>query len=327
MSNWLEQNAPMYLALYDFKAEEEGEMSMTAGVEYQLSAGDDGIFGNDDDIKDGWILLMDLATGESGFVPIDYVKKISQDPPKGVTTPRQKIVNPDPTVMVGGKAEAVSAGAAQKFAQSQNLQVDTGTPLSLQDLAGSSPTALPSPSPPASTKRPSSVRRLSDPRLTQRLLETMDSGAGPSSLPPPSSPSPSPSPALSKRSSGSSKRASAMKARMSSTPSKNDDKKLFSSVKSMERAAKPKPYNPKLVSSIRAEDYATLYSKNAEAHKKLQTSRGQLFGMATKMTDSLAKKIGERNQVGNKIEKDLKGLQEEIEKERVRLLQAIKEDQ
>ena len=54
----------MYLALYDFKAEEEGEMSMTAGVEYQLSAGDDGIFGNDDDIKDGWILLMDLATGE-----------------------------------------------------------------------------------------------------------------------------------------------------------------------------------------------------------------------------------------------------------------------
>ena len=49
--------------------------------------------------------------------------------------------------------------------------------------------------------------------------------------------------------------------------------------------------------------------------------------MASKMTDSLAKKIGERNQAGNKIEADLKSLQEEVEKERLRLVAAVQEDQ
>lgn len=188
-------------------------------------------------------------------------------------------MNPDPTVMVRGKAEAVSPRAAQKFAASQNLAVDTGTPLSLQDLAGSSPNALPSP-PPASGKS-NPVRRLSDPRLTQKLLETMDSGAGGGRTPQakvgggetltsPVTPSTG-----GKRAT---KRASQMKERMkaASATTPNDDRKLFSSVKSMERQAKAKPYNPKLVASIRGEDYATLYQKNSDAHKKTAAARGQV---------------------------------------------------
>ena len=58
---------------------------MVKGQIYQLAPGEDGIYGNEDDEKDGWILVQSLITGESGFVPIDYVQKIV--PSAVATTP------------------------------------------------------------------------------------------------------------------------------------------------------------------------------------------------------------------------------------------------
>jgi hypothetical protein len=49
---------------------------MERGQVYQLAPGEDGIYGNEDDEKDGWVLVQSLITGESGFVPLDYVKKV-----------------------------------------------------------------------------------------------------------------------------------------------------------------------------------------------------------------------------------------------------------
>ena len=170
MANWLAQNAPMYEALYDFAAEEEGELSMQKGVKYQLAPGDDGIYGNDDDAKDGWILVMDLKSGESGFVPVDYVKKISAPAPKGAASPKRSMA-PNPVVIINGKAESIDPSMFSGGMGGHGGGPTLSPALSLQDLAGDVGDLTSS----------APIRRLSDPRLQEKLLASIDSSVATSS--------------------------------------------------------------------------------------------------------------------------------------------------
>ena len=134
----------------------QGELSMRKGVKYQLAPGDDGVYGNEDDVKDGWLLVMDLRSGESGFVPVDYVKQISTPAPRGASTPKRAMA-PNPVVVVNGKVESIRLREHSAVSPA----------LSLQDLAGDM-SELGSSAP---------VRRLSDPRLQQKLLASIDESA------------------------------------------------------------------------------------------------------------------------------------------------------
>ena len=86
-----------------------------------------------------------------------------------------------------------------------------------------------------------------------------------------------------------------------------------------ESAAAKKSYNPQLVSSIRSEEYSDVLRKNAEAYNKLESQRKQAFAMASKMADTLAKKIEGSNAQSAKIEQDLESLRVMLEKEKCRL--------
>ena len=73
------------------------------------------------------------------------------------------------------------------------------------------------------------------------------------------------------------------------------------------------------MSSIRSEEYSDVLRKNAEAYNKLESQRKQAFAMASKMADTLAKKIEGSNAQSAKIEQDLESLRVMLEKEKCRL--------
>ena len=71
---------PQYVCIYDFSAEEEGELTVSKGERVQLAPGDDGEYGTEDDEKGGWLLVTSLETGMTGFVPQDYCEEVRSVP-------------------------------------------------------------------------------------------------------------------------------------------------------------------------------------------------------------------------------------------------------
>lgn len=122
-----------------------------------------------------------------------------------------------------------------------------------------------------------------------------------------------------------SSRAQAVKDRLDAANSPHNDRKLFSAAKDFDRRAKS--YNPELVNSIRSEDYAAVFKKNTDAYTKVGKARTENFGMATKMTEALAKKIGERNKAAGEIDQSIDALTAALEKERQRLLEIMNNDE
>ena len=116
-----------------------------------------------------------------------------------------------------------------------------------------------------------------------------------------------------------------MKDRLDAANSPHNDRKLFSAAKDFDRRAKS--YNPELVNSIRSEDYAAVFKKNTDAYTKVGKARTENFGMATKMTEALAKKIGERNKAAGEIDQSIDALTAALEKERQRLLEIMNNDE
>ena len=205
------------------------------------------------------------------------------------------------------------------------------------------------------------VRRLSDPRLNAKLLDTMTGGVrgdvigsggggkggvqSKASLSPMSSTAPNPmttsrtstavstpkgslSMSMGSNANGTprnklamSSRAQAVRDRLDAANSPHNDRKLFSAAKDFDRRAKS--YNPELVNSIRSEDYAAVFRKNTDAYTRIGKARTENFGMATKMTEALAKKIGERNAAAGKIDQSIDALSAAIEKERQMLVEKM----
>ena len=81
------QNPPRYRCCTDFECKEEGEIQASVGEMFILSPGEDGIFDTEDDMKDGWAYVSNLATGETGFVPLLYLKEIEEPSPRRSFSP------------------------------------------------------------------------------------------------------------------------------------------------------------------------------------------------------------------------------------------------
>tara|TARA_B110000305_G_C18913820_1_gene391916 strand:- start:139 stop:468 length:330 start_codon:yes stop_codon:yes gene_type:complete len=99
--------------------------------------------------------------------------------------------------------------------------------------------------------------------------------------------------------------------------SSTNDRKLFSSVRNADAATPTKAINPQLVSSINKEEYKAMLSRNTEMFEKVCHARTEQFALATKMADSLARSLGDRNSLNEKIETDLNDLMQTMESQRV----------
>jgi len=111
-------------------------------------------------------------------------------------------------------------------------------------------------------------------------------------------------------------RAAAIHARLRQSPAASDDRLLFSSAKTASPSSSSDPFDPKLVDSIRGEDYAALLRRNTEAYARINEERTAAFALAGRMSDSLAKRVGERNGAARQIEADLGALGDRLERER-----------
>ena len=337
---------PRYQVLYAFNAEEEGELTCSPGDILELAPGDDGIYFTDDDEKDGWLQVVNLVDNNSfGFVPEEYVKELPPPPTLQAKSPAPEPSHPPAHINV---PLPTSPPAPQDLEMSlQDLAADLeGPPPRALDypaasyLSAKRTTELEQPTIAlTSSDNFNSIRRLSDPRLTNKLLNTMDAGGGaagtplsstaPARLTPTTAkstamPAAPRTPLATTPAGKMSTRAAAIHASLHKIPSIADDRLLFSAVKNLDKAPSVK-YNPALVQSIRSEDYAGLLRKNTDAYARIGSDRKSTFTLATKMGDALAKKIGERNGQCKEIEEELKGVGDRLEKERQKWAAKLRE--
>jgi hypothetical protein len=105
------------LVLYDFEAEEEGELTVTGGETVNMDAGDDGVFGNEDDTRDGWILVTN-SQGETGYVPADFLEGDAASPQDDVQEPEaeaDEFVVVDEPAPAGEQEEQYGAEQEEEF--------------------------------------------------------------------------------------------------------------------------------------------------------------------------------------------------------------------
>ena len=112
-------------------------------------------------------------------------------------------------------------------------------------------------------------------------------------------------------------KAAEIHASLNKTSSADSDRILFSSVKNLDSGGAKVQFDPKLVESIRSEDYARLLRNNTDIYTRLSGDRKSTFSLAVKMGDSLAKKIGDMNGGSATIAADMENLEARLEKERV----------
>jgi len=149
-----------FLVLYDFTAERQGEMSVKKGnVVFAFES-------MYDSEEAGWVTAKNKTTGEVGWVPRDYIKKTDQVAP------------------VSPSSSAKMSGSSRNQGHTANMINDPT--LSSSTTSKALPTTTASLNFPASTSTLNmaasnrvEIRRLSDPRLMQHLLETVDRKASP----------------------------------------------------------------------------------------------------------------------------------------------------
>jgi len=340
-----------FKALYAFNAEEEGELSIAQGDRLVAHPGGDGEWGTEDDIQEGWTMVTNTNTNQTGFVPVDYLERLPPPAPKQVSPKKA------PTLSLHHQS-------------SSHSQTTDEPPLSLQELAGqvsSSPNSSPTHADNALQSLSSAIpiRRISDPRLNLTLLDTLDSDSATAATQSvnfkpqfsatsmttinnntPSSKSPTNVTSSSKKDndytvrnvtprtsattpkSQMSARAKAaydkVQAKNSPMNSVSSDRKLFSSIRNMDSSAQTKNFNPQLVTSIRKEEYRAMLKRNTDMFEKVCDARTSQFALATKMADSLAKTLGDRNALNGKIENDINDLMKLMESERLANLELTK---
>jgi hypothetical protein len=175
----------------------------------------------------------------------------------------------------------------------------------------------------------SQIRRLSDPRLTNKLLGTMDpevTGAASSRSPVARTPAPTTPKTGTSATPRGQMSARAKKIHESLQPVSNEasDRLLFSAVKARP-GVKEQKYDPALVAAVRGEDYAQLLKKNKAAYDRLTDTNKQTFALAERMGDALARKIGERNRAAGAIDEAVGVIAADMEDERKKWVKALKE--
>ncbi|GBG26045.1 Hypothetical Protein FCC1311_022652 [Hondaea fermentalgiana] len=147
--------APLYKVRYTFRAEDEGELAVSKGdlvklvIPSRLSAAADEVTAEEVS-KDGWTLVETLAQPvRKGYVPTNYIVRSEENAATARESPSRNERN------TLSAARPRTAGSDR----GENLTSRMGSPRE------SSPTE---------SSRVGPIRRLSDPRLPQHLLETLE---------------------------------------------------------------------------------------------------------------------------------------------------------
>ena len=161
-----------YEVLFNFHAQGDGEMSVVQGETVVMVPGEDGIFGTEDDVKDGWILVESTITpGNVGYVPVTYVKKVEEvEQVEEVEVTTATTATPTTTDNVHNRVPFASQNGHQT-----DLEPDLITPNSTAQslaslLSADEPVAEPVEAVPTEAMPPT-FRRLSDPRLAAHLTK------------------------------------------------------------------------------------------------------------------------------------------------------------
>jgi hypothetical protein len=289
--------------LYTFAAEDEGELSVSAGDIVTVNAGEDGIFGTDDDTKDDWVLVE--ANGTSGYVPANYLKQQQPGPEPAPAPAPAPLVAP---LVVPSPAHTT----ASTFTPAQSMPGFPSAP----------------------------IRRLSDPRLAQHLLETIDPKTVGGGVAGNKSPLRSPvtstlastvtpggaGTAGAKRSVGA---AAAWAKVKSNTPnaSANNSAKLFSSVRTMMSGTMTSTQRtPALSAAVAAEDYGEMFRRNEDYFLQLQASRADTFSTLSEMVDALATRVNDNTEANGTVMGRIGELDALIDEERRKWKQKIETD-
>mmetsp|Transcript_13548 Transcript_13548/g.26136 ORF Transcript_13548/g.26136 Transcript_13548/m.26136 type:complete len:297 (+) Transcript_13548:166-1056(+) len=150
--------ALLYKVRYTFRAEDDGELSVTKGdlvklvVPSSMSSSDHASLSAEILSKDGWTLVETLASpAQKGYVPTNYIIKNPGSEPAAKSAPHQQV------------------SSSQHQSRPRTGGSDRGITSERSNRMGS-----PRESSPTRTSRIGPIRRLSDPRLPQHLLETLE---------------------------------------------------------------------------------------------------------------------------------------------------------
>lgn len=159
---------------YNFRAEDEGELSVSKAELLRLcvssSQADD-----DDSSKDGWTLVETLqAPFAKGYVPTNYIVAVDDAAGKdfaGTDASASALASSSASSSASTSLRPRTAGSERSVDSGAGRRYGSGSGASLQSASLSQAQEQS----PTRTSKAAPIRRLSDPRLPQHLLETLES--------------------------------------------------------------------------------------------------------------------------------------------------------
>lgn len=318
--------------LYDFDAEEEGEMTVRAGDIVKVLPQSEGPDGDDDD-RNGWIFVKATRTGQRGYVPLDYIEPtespaamkspISMKTPQSTQGMDQQSYGQSRDQNQTPIRQSESSGQDQiQSTPQEKSPAEVGMRLSLaalvnaqssdktaqvQPQASTSPDVLPPP--------PAPLEPESEPK--QYGLDKLPFGMEPTE---PVYPKHSPG----KKSKSHSAHSVASSFAKSSGSSKakgsalSKFKKSANMVQNMVRvsSAVAAPRVPSLASAVDREDWEELTKRNDEYFARLVSSQAETFDSLTDMVDALSKKLNDATKSSHDLVSKLSELDELIDEEK-----------
>jgi hypothetical protein len=124
-----------FKVLYAFRQEEEGEVDVDEGELVVVSAGDDGVFGTEDDTRDGW-MLVEKTNGAVGYVPVDYLEEFEAatapvaPPPARSYTPSSYSADANPLASTFSNIENTDLTATKRIVFKTSTTAPTAPSLS-----------------------------------------------------------------------------------------------------------------------------------------------------------------------------------------------------
>lgn len=337
-----------YKVLYDFNAEEDGEMSVRTGEIVVQVAQTTGV----DEAPDGWILVEVTEDNEKGFVPIDYLEKIIT-----ATVAPSKAINPPSTIVPppdSGPSSKPAAYQAKPFAATPAAaatpttapvapsatpivpvsQIKQQIPSEKKSIFASVEPAPPPP-PSSSVAEPSSVPPPASAQKAFGAANMFMKAAQKASVPTAAEAAPVASPPAPRAASiAASLNSSSVTttpfvappaaAPLTSTPAgakTNSFSKLKTAAKTVQNmvhvtSAVSAPRVPSLAAAVDREDFDELVKRNDEYFARLLSSQADTFSSLTDMVDALAKKLTESTQSSGDLVSKLSELDELLDEEK-----------
>lgn len=290
-----------YKVLYDFHAEEEGEMTVKSGdiVIYDPDEGDG------DDSKNGWIFVQSSRSSDCGYVPLDYLELYNNNTVKA-PPPSQTIKSPPDfgTPIVASSTPETKTKMSLASLMKMGTVNDSPQTNNKSESISKSQVNISQPPPPPSFAQSALGAKppLNLSNITSKL-SLPQSAASPSTL------------------NVSTAGFSSSNADFSSSTNKKSTGKLKSAATTVQNMVKvtnivAAPRVPSLSAAVEREDFEEMVKRNDEYFARLLSSQADTFDSLTDMVDSLSKKLMESTQCANDLVSRLSELDDLIDEEK-----------